>query len=111
MSTRCTIAYDDDFHLFQECFENNNVYLTLDGPGWEASLETSTIDWRDGERSKPSVHLKVDVTLWRKIVAGWEKSHWAADPTQDHRRLADEKWNPPEWLTKKVKEESDDDKA
>ena len=32
MSTRCTIAYDQkDFHFYQECFENENVYLELDG--------------------------------------------------------------------------------
>ena len=107
MSTRCTIAYDDDFHLFQECFENRNVYLTLDGPGWQAALETSTIDWRDGESTKPSVHLKIDVTLWRKIVEGWAKSQWAADPSLDHKRLTAEDWNPPEWLLKKAKEDED----
>jgi len=85
MSTRCTISYDDQFHLYQECFENDNVYLRLDGAGWSASLDTSGVDWRDG-RDRPSVGLKIDVTLWRKIVEGWIASQWAQDPTRDHKK-------------------------
>lgn len=92
MSTRCTIAYDDkDFHLYQECFENDNVYLRLDGKGWDASLETSSIDWRDGDSSTPALNLRVDVSLWRKIVEGWLASQWANDPSRDHTK---DEWDP-----------------
>jgi len=87
MSTRCTIAYDDDFHLYQECFENDNVYLRLDKGDWSASLETETIDWRDGDTKHPTAHLRINVTLWRKIVEGWLKSEWAMNQEQDHKKL------------------------
>jgi len=84
MSTRCTIAYDDSFHLYQECFEQDNVYLRLDSGSWSASLGTSFIDWRDGDSTHPQLHLKMDVTMWRKIVEGWTKSHWGQRHELDH---------------------------
>ena len=84
MSTRCSIAYSEDFHLFQECFENDNVYLRLDSGKWDATLSTSDIDWRDGDSKKPSLLLKIDVTMWRKIVEGWNESSWAGHPEEDH---------------------------
>ena len=86
MSTRCSLAYDGDFHLYQECFENDNVYLELDKGGWAASLNTDRIDWRHGKESQ-SILLSIDVTLWRKIVEGWMQSQWGSDPTYDHKPL------------------------
>jgi hypothetical protein len=87
MSTRCTIAYDQkDFHLYQECFESDNVYLKLDGAGWDASLDTAPIDWRDGDVNRPSLKVRIDVTLWRRIVEGWLESQWAKDPSVDHAK-------------------------
>lgn len=87
MSTRCTIAHDKDWHLYQECFEQDNVYLQLDGGGWSASLETAVVDWRDGESTHPQLYLKIDVTMWRKIVEGWIASHWANSPERDHKKI------------------------
>lgn len=84
MSTRCSLAYSDDFHLYQECFENDNVYLRLDSGKWSASLETDTIDWRDGDFTRPQLHIKMDVTMWRQIVDGWLKSHWGQNSDLDH---------------------------
>jgi hypothetical protein len=92
MSTRCTIAYDqNDFHLYQECFENDNVYLQLDGGGWAASLDTANVDWREDTGSRPKLGLRIDVTLWRKIVEGWLVSQWANDPSRDHKK---DEWDP-----------------
>jgi hypothetical protein len=87
MSTRCTISYDNNHHLYQECFENDNVYLTLDGAGWQASIATASVDWRDGDSAKPSVSLQIDVTLWRKIVEGWLTSPWGQHPEDDHKKI------------------------
>jgi hypothetical protein len=87
LSTRCTITYSDDFHLYEECFDSDNVYLALDGGDWSAALETSKIDWRDSERSKPALHLRVNIDLWRQIVEGWNKSNWANHPELDHRQI------------------------
>ena len=87
MSTRCTISYDDQFHLYQECFENDNVYLTLDGDGWQAGVTTATVDWRDGDSTRPRLCLQMDVTLWRKIVEGWAASQWGQHPEDDHKKI------------------------
>ena len=87
MSTRCSLAYSDDFHLYQECFENDNVYLRLDSGDWSASLETATIDWRDGDSTRPQLHIRMNVTMWRKIVEGWEQTQWAQNPDQDHKKF------------------------
>jgi hypothetical protein len=87
MSTRCTISYDNNHHLYQECFENDNVYLALDGDGWQASVATASVDWRDGDSAKPSVNLQIDVTLWRKIVEGWMVSQWGQHPEDDHKKI------------------------
>lgn len=87
MSTRCTIAYSDNFHLYEECFDKDNVYLCLDSGDWSASLETAAIDWRDGESARPSLHLKMDVTLWRHIVESWASSQWGQRPEDDHKRV------------------------
>ena len=87
MSTRCTIAHSNEFHLYEECFDKDNVYLRLDNGNWSASLETSHIDWRDGESTRPSLHLRMDVTLWRRIVEGWVISRWGQHPEDDHTKV------------------------
>lgn len=84
MSTRCTIAYDDDFHLYEECLDRDSVYLCLDGEGWEASLATNMIDWDDENKGRPCVRLKISIDLWRKIAEGWQESNWSKHPEYDH---------------------------
>lgn len=57
----------------------------MDGRGWAASLSSELIDWRKGEDTeRPSIHLRMDIKLWRKIVEGWLASEWAANPERDH---------------------------
>ena len=36
MSTKSTIKYGDDFHFYNECFEDDKVYLELDKASWDA---------------------------------------------------------------------------
>jgi hypothetical protein len=87
MSTKVTISYDDVYHVYQECFENDNVYLQLDGDGWAASLDTANVDWREETGPRPKLGLRVDVGLWRNIVKGWLESEWGKDPSMDHRKV------------------------
>lgn len=107
MSTRCTISHDKDHHLYQECFEYDNVYLRLDSGDWAASLETESIDWRDGEFSRPRLHLKMDVTLWRSIVEGWLESQWGQNPDDDHRKMEINLEKTNRWL-RGAKDETDE---
>ena len=87
MSTRCTLSYDDDFHLYQECFEKDNVYLRLDKGDWSAALETAAVDWNDSGSRHPTINLRINVTMWRKIVEGWLESEWGKDPAVDHQKI------------------------
>ena len=95
MSTRCTISYDaNDYHLYEECFDSDNVYLILDGGDWAASLASAGVDWRKDEpQDRPSLSIRMDVKLWRKIVEGWLASDWAAHPERDHvKKEVDIEW-------------------
>ena len=100
MSTKCTIGYNDDFHLYQECFEQDNVYLKLDKSGWTASLETSAVDWRDGNNATPQLHVKINVTLWRKIVESWIESQWGKNPEYDYQKFEIDHEAISEWVVK-----------
>jgi hypothetical protein len=77
MSTRCTIGYDKDFHLYEECFDTNNVYLELDGDKHSVELEYSS--------HVKNVVISIDVTTWRKIVDSWINSNWGKNASQDHK--------------------------
>ena len=37
MSTKSSFAYSDNFHLYAECFDDNNVYLEVEGVEFETS--------------------------------------------------------------------------
>ena len=100
MSTRCTISHSDDYHLYQECFEQDNIYLNLDGGDWSASLETATIDWRRGDSTKPALKIRMDVTLWRQIIEGWITSKWAQRPQDDHKKMDFDPQDALSWLEK-----------
>lgn len=53
MSTKCSLAYGDTFHLYQECFDEDNVYLELEGIEYEATSER--------------VMVSVPVAIWETI--------------------------------------------
>lgn len=105
MSTRCTIGYNDDFHLYEECFDTKYVYLRLD-KGFEAELAIGSTDWRDNEpANRASLSLKMDVKLWRAIAEAWNNSNWAKHPERDGSELGVEV---PEWLEKLAKKAPDE---
>jgi hypothetical protein len=106
MSTKCTISYSDDYHLYEEIGDRHNVYLRLDPGDWAASLATATVDWHDGEHTRPILTLKINVDTWRQIVVGWSESHWGKDASRDHKEpewKLDNKWL--EMMREKIKED------
>jgi hypothetical protein len=41
MSTKCTIRYGDQFHLYQDCFDEDNVELKIENVPFESSASAS----------------------------------------------------------------------
>ena len=78
MSTRCTIGYGDDYHLFEECFDTDKVWIEIGGNVSEVEYNSAL----GGE-----LVVGIDVTIWRKIVEDWLRSHWANHPTRDHEKI------------------------
>lgn len=77
MSTKCTIGYGDDWHLFNECFENDNVHLILEN--MEFSVDKST--------NKSSVRVQIPIETWRSIIEQWDKSYWAEHQELDNKPI------------------------
>ena len=80
MSTKCTIGYGDSHHLYEECFDPDRVYLRLEGNAANTEIEGVIGD------PSPCVTVGIDITIWRRIVEAWLKSHWAQHPERDYDR-------------------------
>ena len=76
MSTKVTLSHNKDYHLYEECFDKNLVYLQLDNP---ISLQVDM--W---EASEGKVTVAVSIETWRHIVEGWLKTQWAQNPDWDN---------------------------
>lgn len=80
MSTKVTLSYDREgkleYHLYRECYENDNVWLQLDDA-------RDFKVWRDGDRT--SLRVAIPIEVFRHAVEGWLKSQWAQNPSEDHR--------------------------
>ncbi len=59
MSTKATIAHGDDFHVYQEMFEGDNVYLQIDKHGGFVQIM--------GDR----ITVSLPPSLLDKIARGW----------------------------------------
>jgi|LWDU01.1.fsa_nt_gi hypothetical protein len=100
MSTKVTLSHSKDYHLYEECFDKNLVYLQLDDP---VCLQVDM--W---EASKGKVTVAVPIETWRHIVEGWLKTHRAQNPDWDNdddydgntpqRHTHSPKWT--QWLEK-----------
>lgn len=85
MSTKCTLSHDQSeklgYHLYQECYENDNVWLQLD------SAEEFEV-WRDGDKTR--IRLAIPVEIFRHAVEGWLNSQWGKNPNMDHYKPSQE---------------------
>ena len=68
MSTKSTIAHGDDFHVYQEMFEGDNVYLQIDKNGRFVQIV--------GDR----VVISLPPELLTKIAKGWLENQEKFDP-------------------------------
>ena len=85
MSTKCTLSYDKEnklkYHLYQECYENDNVWLQLDDA---KEFEVS----REGDKTQ--VRMAIPIEVFRHMVEGWLKSEWGKNPSMDHYQISSE---------------------
>lgn len=79
MSTKVTLSHNDDYHLYEECFEQENVWLQLDNP-----TELSVYAHHEEKSAGSSVTVAIPIATWRHIVEGWLNSHWAQHPDRDN---------------------------
>jgi hypothetical protein len=82
MSTRCTLAYGPDFHLFVDCMDDDTtgpVYLELSGPNFEY------------EASSRQVTLTIPRAIWETVRHHGGADLILADATDEElRRRASE---------------------
>lgn len=70
MSTKISIAYGDKYHFYQECFDTQNVYLTLEGFEFEVTDKEATV--------------QIPVTIFKEMIAKWNTGHQIiSDPNQE----------------------------
>lgn len=87
MSTKCSIAYGDDFHLYHESLDHEHVYLELFG---------NDVEFEVGPRS---VMVRIPIAVWEHVrhrggpnlsVAGMDDAAIEARVREEvDRRLAD----------------------
>lgn len=84
MSTRCTIGYDKDFHIFEEICDSKKVWIQLDPGSFEAEFKIY--------KNANSLVVGIDIAAWRKIVEAWNNSSWAKDPSRDYSKPDEEEF-------------------
>tara|TARA_Y100000310_G_scaffold303932_1_gene342660 strand:+ start:267 stop:533 length:267 start_codon:yes stop_codon:yes gene_type:complete len=83
MSTRSTISHSDDYHLYSEVFDLDNVWLELDTVV-DASLSITELSKSGEDRELyRCLRMAIPVKVWRDIVKGWLESEWAKKPEWD----------------------------
>ena len=78
MSTKATIFNNKKFHLYEEAYDNDNIYLNLD------DLSGCCFEvWEEGEKTKSHVRMVIPIESWRKLTEAWNKSPWANNKSRD----------------------------
>ena len=82
MSTKATIINNKSYHLYEEAFDNDNVYLDLE------DLSGCCFEiWEEGDQMKTHATITIPIKAWRNIVKAWSKSSWSADSTRDGSKV------------------------
>ena len=53
MSTKCTLSYGPNFHLYSECFDDQNIYLEIEKTEFEANQD--------------SIMITIQLEIWENI--------------------------------------------
>jgi len=62
MSTKSSLSYGENYHLYQEIFDSLHVYLQIDNVEFEVSNNRAMV--------------RVPVKIWREMILDWGKSGW-----------------------------------
>ena len=84
MSTKSSISYSKDHHLYQEIFDVSNVYLKVDRSEFEATNN--------------SVMVRVPIKIWRQIVKDWSRAGWPESEDNSEDKIVDEWLSPPTFM-------------
>jgi len=76
MSTKVSISWDKNFHLYQEIFDVSNVYFKLEGCEFEATND--------------KVMVQIPIKVWRKMIAGWSLRGWPESEDNQEKKLGEE---------------------
>lgn len=86
MSTKSSISYSNDHHLYQEIFDVSNVYLRVDHSEFEAS--------------NGSVMVQIPIKIWRQMIQDWSTGGWPESEDHTEDKIKDEWLELPLFMTK-----------
>jgi hypothetical protein len=92
MSTKVSISYGKDHHLYQEIFDVSNVYVQISGHEFEANNK--------------SVMIQIPIKAWRSMVKDWESGGWPESDDNSEKSIAEEWLNPPPFMSGKESDET-----
>lgn len=92
MSTKCSIAYGEKFHLYEEIGDKDSVWLQIE--------DSSEVSVSASNNRRSEVTVAIDIKIWREIVKGWLASQWAKDESLDHKLDTFDYSSTMEWLDK-----------
>lgn len=78
MSTKCTVAYGPDFHLYREVLDDEHIYLELEGVPYEASSRR--------------VMVTIPMQIWEVIRRRGEADLSYAEKTDPEIQAQVEEW-------------------
>jgi len=69
MSTKSTITHDKNFHIYQELFDSQNIFIEIK----DINIEFSTFN------SKNNLKIKLSKEMWQKIITSYENNKFLID--------------------------------
>ena len=86
MSTKSSLSYGKDYHLYQEIFDVSNVYLKLDGSKFEVTNN--------------SVMVQIPIQVWRQMILDWSQRGWPEPEDNTEAKITEEWLNIPIFMRK-----------
>jgi hypothetical protein len=92
MSTKASISYSKDHHLYQEIFDVSNVYVQISGHEFEVNNKSAMI--------------QIPIKAWRAMIKDWESKGWPELEDNSEKSIAEEWLTPPAFMSGKESDET-----